>query len=155
MNIFTVSFFGHREISDSIKAEEKLSNLINELIHTKEYVEFLVGRNGSFDLLVSSVIRKITNECDYGNFSHTLVLPDQTVEYCNNSESFNTYYSEVEICEKSSSAHFKSAIQIRNKSMVDRSDLVICYIERKNGGAYKTLQYANDQKKIIINLADR
>ncbi len=154
MNIFTVSFFGHREISSSIKAEEKLSKLIHELIRTKEYVEFLVGKNGDFDILVSSVIRTVTRNCDYGNFAHILVLPYQTAEYRNNSESYNTYYSEVEICERSSSAHFRAAIQIRNKSMVDRSDLIICHIERKSSGAYKTIQYANEQKKRVINLAE-
>ncbi len=154
MNIYTVSFFGHREINNSIKTEEKLSKLIKELICTKEYVEFLVGRNGDFDILVSSVIRKVTKDCDYGNFAHILILPYQTAEYRNNSESYNAYYSEVEICERSSSAHFRSAIQIRNKSMVDRSDLVIFYIERKNSGAYKTMQYAKEQKKAVINLAE-
>ena len=154
MNIYTVSFFGHREINNSIKTEEKLSELIKELICTKEYVEFLVGRNGDFDILVSSVIRKVTKDFDYGNYAHILILPYHTAEYCNNTESYNAYYSEIEICESSSSAHFRAAIQIRNKSMVDRSDLIICHIERKSGGAYKTIQYANEQKKRVINLAE-
>ena len=44
--------------------------------------------------------------------------------------------------------------QIRNREMVDRADLVICYIEHKEGGAYKTIKYASEQNKPIINLAD-
>ena len=154
MDLFTVSFFGHREIDDIRKAEEKLEKLIRELIHTKDYVEFLVGRNGEFDTVVSSTIRSTAKRCDYGNHSHILILPYQTAEYLNNINSFNDYYSEVEICEQSAASHFRSAIQIRNKIMVDRSDLVVCYINRKNGGAYKTMLYAKKQNKTIVNLAD-
>ncbi len=42
--------------------------------------------------------------------------------------------------------------QIRNREMVDRADLVICYIEHKEGGAYKTVQYALMMGKTVINL---
>ena len=38
--------------------------------------------------------------------------------------------------------------------MVDRADLIICYIENKNSDAYKTIQYAKKQNKNIINLAE-
>lgn len=57
------------------------------------------------------------------------------------------------MCEKSSMAHFKAAIQIRNREMLDYADLIICYIERDSGGVYQTIQYAKRQKKRIINLA--
>lgn len=42
--------------------------------------------------------------------------------------------------------------QIRNREMVDRADLVICYIEHKEGGAYKTVQYALMMGKTVIYL---
>ena len=64
------------------------------------------------------------------------------------------FYDEIEISENASMSHFKSAMQIRNKEMVDRSDLVICYIERNSGGAYQTIEYAKKQNKRIINLAE-
>ena len=38
--------------------------------------------------------------------------------------------------------------------MVDRSDLVICCVERKEGGAYSTIRYAERSGKSILNLAD-
>ena len=87
---------------------------------------------------------------------HILVLPYDTAEYRNNREIFDNYYDEVEICEKTCTAHYKSAIQIRNKAMVDRSDLVVFYLEYKSGGAYQTYKYAVKQKKkiILINKED-
>lgn len=153
MEIYTVSLFGHRELSDALEIERRLDKLIRELICTKDYVEFLVGRNGEFDTLVSSVIRRVMKDYDYGNASHILVLPYLTAEYISNSDSFRDYYSDVEVCEQSAAAHFKSSIQIRNRNMIDRSDLVICYVEQKSGGAYKALQYAEIRKISVINIA--
>lgn len=149
MEIYTVSFFGHRKITDSIEIEKRLDKLVRELIRTKEYVEFLVGRNGDFDTLVSSVIRKAIAELDYGNASHILVLPYETAEFRDNTDSYKDYYTEVEICEQAAAAHFRAAIQIRNKAMVDRSDLVVCCIEHNSGGAYKTIEYAKKYKPTV------
>ena len=71
----------------------------------------------------------------------------------NNEDNFAEYYDEIEICPESHAAHFKAAMQIRNRHMVDRSDLVICYVEHNSGGAYQTMQYALKQEKEVINLA--
>lgn len=154
MNIYTVSFFGHRTLHYSRSMEEKLEEIIRNLICQKEYVDFLVGRDGDFDQIVSSTIRRLVKQIDSRNTSHILVLPYMRSEYSNNKENFLAYYDEVEICEESCQGHFKAAIQIRNKAMVDRSDLVVCCIQSKNGGAYRTIQYAEKQKKKIINIAD-
>lgn len=54
-------------------------------------------------------------------------------EYRDNEKYYLNYYDEVEIRSKSSYAHYKSAIQVRNRYMVDRSELVLCYIQRNNG----------------------
>lgn len=50
-------------------------------------------------------------------------------------------------------AHFKRAHTVRNREMVDRSDLVIAYIIRKNGGTYQAVDYAEKIGKKVINLA--
>ena len=53
-----------------------------------------------------------------------------TTEFENNEDSFYHYYDEIEICEEAAKSHYKGAIQIRNRSMVDRADLIICYMEK-------------------------
>lgn len=73
------------------------------------------------------------------------MLPYLSAEYEKNEEAFQEYYDEVEICQSSSAAHFKAAMQVRNREMVDRADLVLCYIERKSGGAYQTVLYAKNR----------
>ena len=153
MEIYTVSFFGHREIENALEVERKLEAKITELIQTKQYIEFLVGREGEFDILAASVVRRVKKQMDYGNCSLIWVLPYMKAEFRDNEKNYLDYYDDVEICEQSAKVHFKSAMQIRNRAMVDRSDLVICCIQHKSGGAYKTVQYAQKQGQTVINIA--
>ena len=152
--IFTVAFFGHRYIDNPLKVEELLEEQIRKLINEKEYVDFVVGRNGEFDQCVSSTVLRVRKNVRDDNSALVLMLPYPTAEYLNNEEYFHDYYTDVEISYPASMAHPKSAIQIRNREMVDRADLVICYIEHNAGGAYKTVKHASEQNKPIINLAD-
>ena len=155
MNIYTVSFFGHRYIERGIEIENRLDKLLHDLIMQKEYIEFLIGREGEFDLLASAAIKRAINKYAYGNTHFTLVLPYIKAEYRDNEKEFLDYYDEVDVCYESSIAHPKSAIQIRNRSMIDRSDLVACCVQHNTGGAYHTLQYAKKQGKQIINISDK
>ena len=154
LNIYTVSFFGHRSIERASEVENRFDKLLHELIAQKEYVEFLIGRDGEFDLLASAAIKRAVREYGYGNTHFTLVLPYMKAEYRDNEKEYLDYYDEGEVCAESADAHPKAAIQIRNRKMVDRSDLVVCCIQHKSGGAYKTMQYAEKQGKSIVNLAD-
>ena len=154
MNIYTVSFFGHRYIERGIEIEIRLDKLLHDLITQKEYVDFLIGRDGEFDLLTSAVIKRAINKYAYGNTHFTLVLPYIKAEYRDNEKEYLDYYDEVEVCYESSITHPKAAIQIRNRSMIDRSDLVVCCVQHNSGGAYHTLQYAEKQDKRIINISD-
>ena len=58
MNIFTVSFFGHRIIPEFREAEDRVEALVHALLLEKEYVEFLIGRDGDFDQIVSSAVKR-------------------------------------------------------------------------------------------------
>lgn len=76
-----------------------------------------------------------------------------SAEYEKNEEAFQEYYDEVEICQSSSAAHFKAAMQLRNREMVDRADLVLCCIERKKWRSVSDSPVRKKQNKQIINLA--
>ena len=154
MDIYTVSFFGHREIENSLEVEQKLEAILTELIKTKQYIEFLVGREGEFDILAASVVKRVKKQIDYGNCSLIWVLPYMKAEFRDNEKEYLDYYDGVEICDQSAKAHYKSSMQIRNRAMVDRSDLVICCIQHKSGGAYKTVRYAERIGKQILYLHD-
>ena len=154
MRIFSVAFFGHRYIDNILKVEDLLTKEIRKLIDEHDYVDFLVGRNGDFDQCVSSSVLRVRKNHRDDNSTLILVLPRPTAEYLNNKEAFHNYYTEIEISSNASIAHPKSAFQIRNREMVDRADLVICYLNQKHGGAWQTVQYARKQGKAILNLAN-
>lgn len=136
-------------MDDSIRVERRLEELIKELLFTKQYVEFLVGRDGDFDLLVASVIRRCKRECRSDNSSLVWVLPYMTADFRDNEESYREYYDEIEVF---SGTHYKAAFQQRNRSMIDRSDLAVFYVEKTEGGAYSTMEYAAAQSVETINL---
>lgn len=149
----TVSLFGHRFIDDSQTVEQKLYELLRIIISRGDReVEFLVGRNGDFDLVAASVVRRLKKELNVENVFLTLVLPYETAELRNNAEAFENYYDSIEISEASADKNFKYAITARNRDMIDRSDTVVVYVKNQSGGAYQSLRYAEKNEKQIVNL---
>lgn len=151
MTVYTVSFFGHRRIYDPIRIERQLEGIVRELLLTKQYVEFLVGKDGEFDILVASVIRRCKRQYRDDNSALVLVLPYMRANFRDNEESYREYFDEIEIF---SGTHYKSAFQQRNRDMVNRSRMAIFAVNKTEGGAYSTMKYAADQGIETINLYD-
>ena len=152
MSTFTVSFFGHRVIEDPLQMEQLIETLICRLLREKAYVVFLVGREGEFDQMVSSTVRRCKRAVRADNSALVWVMPYKTAEFRDNEDAFRGYYDEIEICEASSCGHFKNAYPLRNREMVDRSDLVVFCIQHESGGAWQTLRYAKKQGVPYINI---
>ena len=68
-----------------------------------------------------------------------------------NIEYYANYYESVIIPDCVYGAHPKSAINIRNRWMIDNTDLIIAYVEHNNGGAYEALKYAKINEKTSFN----
>ena len=152
-NFFTVSFFGHRYIDDMIFVEQKLEDIIKGFIRVFYYVNFLVGRNGDFDQLVSSSIISSKKQTCSQNCCHIWVLPYQTSDLTANQMYYNAYYDSIEVCPISAHAYYKQAINLRNRWMIDQSDAVICYVKNR-GGAFNAMKYAMKQGKNVLNISD-
>ena len=151
MDVFTVSLFGHREIEDLRYLNDQLSQIVKELIQTKSYVVFLVGRHGEFDEFAASVIKQVQKACGKENSEIVLVLPYPMAEL----EYYETYYDGIIIPECVCDAHPKFAITLKNRWVIAESDCVIVYVERNRGGAYSAMKYAEKLHKQIVNLCDR
>ena len=154
MDQYTVSFFGHRVIDDPLLIEQRLETLIRRLLKEKEYVEFLVGRDGEFDQLVSSVICRCKRSVRDDNSAHVWVLPYPTADFRDNEDAYREYYDEIEICGTSAGGHFNGAYQTRNREMVDRSNLIVFCVQHESGGAWQTMKYAKKQGISCVNLND-
>lgn len=154
MDAFTISCFGHRVISQPLLMEQRFESLVKKFLSEKEYVAFLIGRDGEFDQIVSSTVRRCKCMIRDDNSALVWVLPYQTAAFRNDEESFRKYYDEIEIYENSANNHFKGAFHARNRAMVDRSDLVIFCVEHDSGGAWQTMKYAKKQGVPYINIYD-
>ena len=152
LNTLTVSFFGHRDFSEHDKVEPLLLNMLKDIVSKNEYVEFLVGNNGEFDNFVSSVIRNVKNNYIGSNSDHILCLAYDVKKvedmrlYANNYDDYRFY------CDRN--VHFKAALTRRNEDMILESHLVIFYVTKKSGGAYKALEFAKKNFVNTVNLAD-
>lgn len=149
MDIYRISFIGHREIYGHYNLEERIEQIAREHISKKEYVEFYVGRNGDFDIHVASAIKRTQNALGKHNCCLVLLLPYPTKD----DEYYEKFYDEVWY-PIDGKTHPKAAITKRNQWMIENSDLLVAYVEPdRKGGALTTLKYAEKQGIEIINLA--
>ncbi len=155
MNVYTVGLFGHRRLDRPCLVEEQLLRILKDLFSKHEFLSFLVGRNGDFDLLAAATVRRAMQMYGKERAELVLILPYPTAEWQKNQQAFLNYYGEVELCDASCNAFYKGAIQTRNRKMVERSDLVVCWVEREVGGAFQTIRYAKTQGKAVLNLAQK
>lgn len=151
-HIYTVSFFGHRIVNNWNVVEEKLEQVIRSIIEHHNGVVFLFERDGDFDQMVSSTVRRLKNKTDRYDLSLVWVLPYIKADYIKNYHEFSQYYDEIEVCEQSSAIHPKAAFLKRNQTMIDRSDLIIFYVEHTKGGAYQAYKYAVLKNKNYIKI---
>ena len=70
-------------------------------------------------------------------------------------EYYQYYYDEIIIPTVLAGVHYKAAITMRNRWLVDRVDCVIAYVYRDFGGALETVKYAQKQGKPVINLVEQ
>lgn len=145
--IYRVSMIGHRVVED-YGIEEKLYELFWELLRTKEYVEFYLSRNGDFDILAASVIKRLHKNYRDDNSVMILVLPYPVKDY----EYYDDYYDEIIIPDELHGVHPKAAITERNRWIVANSDMLIAYIRNKSGGTATCVRMAERLRRTVIKI---
>ena len=150
MDIYRITFAGHREILNHTRLEDTVEKIIRQMLSKKEYVEIYIGRNGDFDILVASAVKRAQKAIGHHNSCLTLVQPYRMKD----DEYYEAFYDEV-IHPIPEASHPKSAITARNQWMIDQADLLVAYVEGgRTGGALSSLQYAQKHGVKTVNLAD-
>lgn len=71
-----------------------------------------------------------------------------------NRDYYNALYDDIIFPDKLAGIHYKAAIKVRNRWMIDNSDFVLIYTFRNYGGAYEAKKYAErSHKNIAVMLA--
>ncbi|MBO5463616.1 MAG: hypothetical protein J6A49_09940 [Clostridia bacterium] len=134
------TFFGHRDASDSLTDE--LRKVLIELIVAGNVDVFYIGNSGNFDRLVSSVLYELSSEYSFTCQIVLSYLPEQEREY-----NFDTILPEgIEEVPR------RFAISYRNQWMIEQSDIVVTYVKRNYGGAYKYKELAKKKGKKVIEV---
>ncbi len=137
-----VTFFGHRNITEDI--QPILYSTLQTLIENENANLFYVGNNGNFDNMVIHTLNKLKTKYPHINYYVVLAyMPLKKATYQN---------CETIFPEGLEKALPKYAIINRNKWMIEQSDVVITYVNKSIGGAYKFKRISEKKGKTVINL---
>lgn len=145
------AFCGHSRLygqTDTVK--DKCLNVVEGLIVSGIADCFLIGNYGDFDSIAASVCLLLKRK--YPQITVSLVLPYYRPHLDEYDKERYARFDSVITPELEETPHRFRIIKA-NEYMVDQADIVIAFV-RYDGGAAKTLAYAQRHKKQIINLAD-
>lgn len=141
----TALFIGNRDcysVTES-EIERAIIQAIDSGIDT-----FLSGGLGFFDEISARVLHKVKS--NYPHVKSILVVPFKRFEPFDSSLFDEIVYPFEERVQ--GLINNRNAIPIRNRIMVESASLAICFVERMNGGASKTMNYAITRGLKIIDL---
>ena len=148
-----ITFIGHSSICNHADLAEKIKASILENMIPNEHIRFYCGGYGEFDQLCAYVcrsIKELRKNCEV-----VYVTPYITDSHQNKIKYFNglnlydsTLYPGLE------NVPYRFAIVKRNEWMITEADLIITYIKKQYGRAYKSFLFAQKKNKQIINIAN-
>ena len=138
------TFFGHRDLCGGY--EDKLEELLTDLIENKNVTRFYVGNEGSFDYTV----RRALSECKkkYPHIDYAVVLAYLTQKSDDALKGISIYPEGLE------NVPLIYAINKRNLWMIEQADYVVVYVKASLGGPARCKEIAEKKGKIIFNLAE-
>ena len=145
------TFFGHRYVSLSKEQEEKLKQIIIDLIQNHNVTNFWVGGMGDFDSIASKTIRNLKKDFPHIKLEYALAyIPTNKENY----EDLKRHYDSVFCPQGIELGPPRFAICRRNKTMVLETDFLIFYVKTNFGGAYQALKIAKRNNKTFFNIAE-
>ena len=163
--------FGHRVMLMDI--EKPLRAVLERLVEDRGVSVFYTGGMGEFDELFARTMRSMKRECP--SLRLVLVMPylTQKIAIGNRQDSavyggqiaratsegsgrcwHEAQYDEILIPAELDGVHPKAAIGLRNRWMVDRSDIVVAALHRDFGGAADAVRYAEKVGKEVVRLIE-
>lgn len=140
--------FGHRVLLMDV--EKPLREVLERLVAERGVRVFYAGGMGEFDELFARTVRGMKRECPF--LQLVLVAPYLTERLNLDKAFYEVFYDEILIPAELEGIHPKAAIGLRNRWMVDRSDIVIAALHRDFGGAAEAVRYAEKVGKKVVRI---
>lgn len=147
----TCSVFGHSKIENTKELEDKLIATFEDLIK-QGCKYFYFGGFGEFDDLCHKVVSNLKST--YPHIQRIFCLSDPRHQRISKRPKWlkDEDYEEFIYLDLDFDWWYQR-IYYRNCAMIDRSDIVVFYVEpRENSGAYKAYKYAKQKKKKTLNI---
>ena len=145
-----ITFFGHSNYVKNPKHEEIILDHLESVVGDRA-VDFYLGGYGNFDSFALSCAKKFQQS--HPNAKIYFVTPYITESYEKNRlKNCSLLYDGI-IYPPLENAPPKYAISHRNKWMVDKADLVIFFVTRSYGGAYRAIAHARATAKNLLELS--
>lgn len=141
------TFFGHRDCPETIRP--KLHAALVELIEEHGVDSFYVGNHGTFDRMVRSLLRELSERYPHIRYSVVLAYVPQRWDEFDQRD-----FSDTMVPEGVETVPPRFAIAWRNKWMLREADYVVTYITHGWGGAAQYAEMAERWGKTIIRLAE-
>lgn len=149
----TITFAGHAVISSGKGIKDIVKEQIRKNIAGVEFVTFYIGGYGEFDKICACACRELKEERD--GIEVVYVTPYISLsEQAKIKEMQHSGLCDTSIYPPVENVPPRFAIIKRNEWMMINADIVVAYVEREYGGAYRSLQIAKRKKKKIINICD-
>ncbi|MBQ7373705.1 MAG: hypothetical protein IJW64_03990 [Clostridia bacterium] len=146
------SFFGHRNVENKEELFENVLNFIENLILNEQFSVFLFGRYGEFDETCHRVVSKLKEKYPFIERIYCYSDEKQFLREKRKGEILESAYERFLFLPLEYD-YWYTRIYYRNCKMVDDSDFVVFYAEKRvQSGAYKILEYAIRKKKRLYNL---
>ena len=148
-----ITFAGHSFISSKDKIKKIVKEQMRNNIKDSTSVTCYLGGYGDFDALCANVCRELKQEFTFIEIVYVtpyISLSEQTK--IKEMQKYGLY--DASIYPPIESTPPKFAILKRNEWMIEKADIVITYVDRNFGGAFKSLQTAKRRKKKVINIFD-
>lgn len=151
----TVCFTGHRVIprDEADTLSIRLDALLEALYH-HGYRDFISGAAIGFDTLAAE--RVIALKARFPEVHLRLAIPCSTQSDRWNAvdcERYEHIVYQADTLHVLSQHYYPGCMQVRNRFMVDRSALCLCYLTHSRGGTMSTVAYAMEQECPVLNLA--
>jgi len=156
MNNKSACFTGHRDIDpqDLPSIKEKLREIIINCVNDG-FTDFYNGGARGFDLLAAEAVLELKKTCPSLRLHIIVPCSNQTRGW--REEDVIRYENVTAIADEVkclSPVYFDGCMHVRNRYMVDNSELLIAYLKSISGGSGYTVRYAEGQGKSVINIFD-
>lgn len=144
------SFTGHR-ILDSRFDEKLLERVILNLIKSGAR-NFYCGMAMGFDMLSAEIVIRYKKEY---NLKLIACIPCEVQSKYYSAKEKRRYENILCACDEKivfSLEYNPGCMQERDRFLVDNCDVLLCYLRKKSGGTYYTVNYAKKQDKKIIEI---